>query len=296
MRPSAAGVQELLMATGDDYRLVRIRAAQSIAGIQGMRLAEPHASTVKKATDEYLASMTARPDQWSSHYNLGNYYLGRQDYAAAVAAYETAIRFDPTEVPLYVNLSIAHACQGQNEKSEAALGKALKLEPDNAEANFNMGLLKAEFNAPSQAEKHLRRALKADPQMAPAAYNLCVLLGEKRTEEALGFCRQAATLQPADSRYAWTYAYYQKKKGNSQAAAATLENLLNRDPAFARGYLMLADIRLRKGDRKGAEEILEKALAVPSISQRDRIEIEGALQAYRAGRTDSAEVARPSKP
>jgi hypothetical protein len=59
---------------------------------------------------------------------------------------------------------------------------------------------------------------------------------------------------------------------------------------------MLADIRLRKGDRRGAEEILEKALAVPSISQRDRIEIEGALQAYRAGRTDSAEVARPSKP
>jgi tetratricopeptide (TPR) repeat protein len=296
MRPSTAVVQPLVAATADEYRLVRIRAAQSLAGIQGMRLAEPHASTVKKATDEYLASMLARPDQWSSHYNFGNYYLGRQDYAAATAAYETAIRFDPTEVALYVNLSIAHARQGQNEKAEVVLGKALKLEPDNAEANFNMGLLKAELHAPSQAETHLRRALKADPQMAPAAYNLCVLLGEKRTGEALGFCRQAVTLQPANSRYAWTYAYYQRKKGDSQAAAAILENLLNRDPAFARGYLMLADIRLQKGDRRGAEEILEKALAVPSISQRDRLEIEGTLQAYRAGWTDSAEGAKQAKP
>jgi tetratricopeptide (TPR) repeat protein len=145
-------------------------------------------------------------------YNLGSYHLGRQDYAAAAAAYETAIRFGLTEVPSYVNLSIAHARQGQNEKAEAVLDTALKLEPDNAEANFNMGLLKAGFNDPSQAEKHLRRALKADSQMASAAYNLYVLLGEKRTDEALGFCLQAVTLQPADSRYAWTYAYYQKRR------------------------------------------------------------------------------------
>jgi len=57
-----------------------------------------------------------------------------------------------------------------------------------------------------------------------------------------------------------------------------------------------AIIRLRKGDRRGAEEILEKALAVPSISQRDRIEIESTLQAYRAGWTDSAEGAKQAKP
>jgi HEAT repeat protein len=80
MRPSTAAVQPLVAATADDYRLVRIRAAQSIAGIQGMRLAEPHASTVKKATDEYLASMMARPDQWSSHYCAPRWVDSEIDY------------------------------------------------------------------------------------------------------------------------------------------------------------------------------------------------------------------------
>jgi Tfp pilus assembly protein PilF len=227
--------------------------------------------------------MMSRPDQWSSHYNLGNYYLSRQNFAAAVSSYGTAIRFDPTEVLPYVNLSIAYARKGDNPKADEALRKALTLEPNNAEANFNMGLLKAELNDPPQAEKHLRRALKADPQMAPAAYNLCVLLGEKRTDEALGFCRQATTIQPNEPRYGWTYAYYQKKKGDSKAAARTLEDLLNRQPAFADGYLLLAEIRFQKGDRKGAEQVLEKALDVPSLSQRDRAKIEGSLRSYRAG-------------
>jgi len=32
---------------------------------------------LEKATEEYLASLLSRPDQWSSHYNLGNYHLNR---------------------------------------------------------------------------------------------------------------------------------------------------------------------------------------------------------------------------
>jgi len=207
--PSAAGVQALVAATGDEVRLVRVRAAQALAGIPGFTASERDSAKVTQATEEYLASILARPDLWISHYNLGNYHLGRQDYASAVSAYETAVRFDPTQVAPCVNLSMAYARGGDNAMAHAALVKALSLEPDNPEANFNMGLLKAECNEPAAAETHLRRALRADPLMAPAAYNLCVLLGEKRTQEALEFCRRAAALAPREPRYARAYAYYQ---------------------------------------------------------------------------------------
>jgi tetratricopeptide (TPR) repeat protein len=281
LAPSAAGLQTLVAATGDDYRLVRIRAAQSIAGMPGVRLAEPHASSVKRATEEYLASMMARPDQWTSHYNVGNYHLARLDYSAAVSAYGTAIRFDPAEIPPWVNLSIAYARQGQTGRAEEALRRALALAPNNAEANFNMGLLKAELNDLPQAEKHLRRALKADPQVAPAAYNLCVLLGEQRPGEALGFCRQAAALQPRDPRYAWTYAYYQNKNGDRPAAAATLESLLNRQPSFADAHLLLADVYVQMGERRKAEEVYRRAIGTDALNPRDRSRIEAALQAFK---------------
>jgi hypothetical protein len=36
----------------------------------------------QSCTQEYLASILSRPDQWDSHYNLGNYYLDRSDFQA----------------------------------------------------------------------------------------------------------------------------------------------------------------------------------------------------------------------
>ena len=277
MVPTPANVQALLEATADDSRLVRVRSAQALSGIQGPQLGEPHLSNLKKATGEYLASITARPDQWTAHYNLGNYYLSRQEHDHAITAYEMAIRFDKTEVPPWVNLSITYARQGETGKAEGALRQALALEPGNAEANFNMGLLKAEGNDPAQAEKHLRRALKTDPQMAPAAYNLCVILGDKRVNEAVSFCRRAAEIHPLNGRYAWTLAYFLEKKGERQAAAETLEALLNREPGID-GYLLLTDVYARMGDPQRARAVLKRGLADPALSQRDRFGIEAALK------------------
>jgi len=290
MMPSIEGAQALVAATADDTRLVRIRAAQALAGLPGMKLqmSEPYASSVRKATEEYLASITVRPDQWSSHYNLGNYQLTKGDLPSAVSSYETAIRFDPTEVIPRVNLAMAHARKGDTAQADEALGKALALEPDNAEANFNMGLLKAEMNDRPQAENHLRRAFTADPRMAPAAYNLCVMLADGRLDEALGFCRKAAELRPREPRYAWTYAYYQNQKGDAQAAAATLEGLVQRQPGFADGTLLLADIYNRQGDRKRAEIVYNQALGSNALNPRDRARIEAALNALKSQGPDQA--------
>ena len=284
MMPSIEGTQALVAATADDTRLVRIRAAQALAGLPGMQLqmGEPYASNVAKATEEYLAAITARPDQWSSHYNLGNFHLTKGDLPSAVTSYETAIRFDPTEVVPWVNLAMAYARKGDTAKAEESLGKALALEPDNAEANFNMGLLKAELNDLPQAESHLRRAFTTDPRMAPAAYNLCVILATGRPEEALGFCRSAAELRPRDPKYTWTYAYYQNQKGDAKGAAVTLEGFVQRQPGFAEGALLLADIYTRQGDRQKAAEAYNRALGSNDLNPRDRARIEQALNALKS--------------
>ena len=159
-----------MTATGDEYRLVRVRAAASLAAFPNLPLNETDKKGVEAANKEYFISLIARPDQWSSHYNLGNYYLNRNDPKQAISSYDTALKLEPRAILAMVNESMAYARIGENKKADESLKKALKVAPDNPAANFNMGLLKAEQNDTKGAEQYLRKALKADPRMAQAAY------------------------------------------------------------------------------------------------------------------------------
>ena len=144
--PTEESVLALVEAAGDDYRLVRVRAAASLAGYKDLPLTDEDKKKVAAANKEYLASILSRPDQWDSHYNLGNYYSDRRDFKQAIASYEKALQMEPRGVLAMVNEAMAYARMGENQKANDALQRALKVAPDNAAANFNLGLLKAEEN------------------------------------------------------------------------------------------------------------------------------------------------------
>jgi tetratricopeptide (TPR) repeat protein len=240
--PTKEGVQALVTATSDDYRLVRVRAAASLAGYPNLPLNEVEKKNVEVANREYIASITARPDQWSSYYNLGNYHMNRGEPRAAVASYETALKMEPRAVLAMVNESMAYARLGENKKADESLKKALKAAPDNAAANFNMGLLKAEQNDPKGAEQYLKKALKADPQMAQAAYNLCVITSKDRINEAVSYCKKAAELRPQEPRYAYTLAFYLNQKGDRNEAVKTLQTLIEKYPGYKEAEMLLGEI------------------------------------------------------
>ena len=99
---------------------------------------------LEKANKDDLAFITPRPDQWNSHYNMGNYRLRRADLKEAVVSYKTALKVEPTAVMPMVNSSIAYAQMGEPDKAEKSLLEALKTSPDNAAANFNISLVTSE--------------------------------------------------------------------------------------------------------------------------------------------------------
>jgi tetratricopeptide (TPR) repeat protein len=240
--PATESLQALVSATGDEYRLVRIRAAAGIAAFPRMTAPPAYQAQLKKANDEYLASITARPDQWTSHYNMGNYQLGQGDPKKAAASYQAALKLDPQAIMAMVNLSIAYARMGESDKAEKALQKSLKQAPDNAAANFNMGLLKAEKKEPRQAEKYLKKAFKADPQMAQAAYNLCIITAKDRISEAVSWCRKASDLRPQEPKYAYTLAFYLNQKGEKAEAVKTLKTILETYPQYTDAEMLLKEI------------------------------------------------------
>jgi tetratricopeptide (TPR) repeat protein len=242
LRLTPEGAQALLDATGDAYRLVRTRAAAALAGYPTERLSGDARTSLEKADREYLGFAMARPDLWTSHHDLGNWWLARGEPREAAASFEAALGLEPRAVAAMVNASVAQFQLGEIEKAERSLQRALELAPDDAAAHLNLGLLKAERNDPKQAEQHLKQALKANPRMAQAAYNLCVLTARDRLGEALGWCREAVRLAPQNPAYAYTLAFYLDRNGSRDDAIRTLEAILAEHPGHRDARALLGKL------------------------------------------------------
>ena len=287
-RLSPAAIQALLDATGDVSRLVRTRAAAGLAGFPQERLTGRVKTRVDKANKEYLAFIMARPDQWSSHYNQGNYQVSRKELQSAVGSYQTALKLEPQAVMAMVNLSIAYAQMGQNDKVEKLLQEALRIAPNNAVANLNMGLLKAEKNDPARAEFYLKKAFQSDPQMAQAAYNLGIITSKDRLDEALTWCRKATVLRPQEPKYAFTLAFFLNQKGDTAAAIKVLNGMLSKFPMYPDPYLLLGGIYEKQGNKSEAERVYGKALAMDGIPAQYKYRISDKQEALtRSGKNPS---------
>lgn len=267
--PTQEVFQALVKACEDEYRVVRVRAAGALAGLP--------IDQVKTATGEYLNSLKTRPDQWASHYNLGNYYYDCKELSKAIDAYETALRLEPRAVIALVNSSMAYAGMGNKKKAEDSLMQALKIEPNSAAAHFNMGLLAVELNRPDDAEFHLRTALKNDPQLAAGAYNLGILVAEQNLEETLKLLKQAYELNPAPN-YGYTLAYYLKQSGDTDHAIGILNQTIKAWPLYGDAYLLLGE--MYKNDREALESLIRKLLDVKGFNPQERHRLERALKAY----------------
>ena len=263
---AGSGVRRALIeATRDDYLAVRVRAAESLADCPQEILEDAERESLAVANKEYLFSMNCRPDMWSSHYNLGNYYMAKNDYPSAVKEFRMATGMRPDTVLPLVNVAMSHARLGQNGEAEKALRKAVKIDPVHPAVNFNLGLVLAENGALGEAERCLRTALKTDPSMAGAAYNLAVIVSQRDLDEAVRLCRKASQLVPDDSKYAYALASYLNARGDKKGAAVVLRKLLLTNRADASAYMLLGSIQEENGDKEAALGTYRHALSNPAL-------------------------------
>lgn len=271
-------IDALLPVTADPLRLVRIRAAEALSPIPQARVPEEAREHLKAAQAEFLSALNARPDDWTSHYNLGNFYASRNETEKAITSYETAIRLEPRAVLPLTNIAIVYGQKGQYDKAETSLRKAIEIDPKSAPVHFNMGLLLAERGRIEEAEKELRVALNLDPKLAPAAYNLGVLIVKERPDEGLSYCRKAYELSPNNPKYSYTFAFYQAQKGDWKGTTKTLRDTVKRHPGYVDAALLLGEIYERDGKRDAAREVYRKALSSGELSERDSLRLKLKLQ------------------
>jgi tetratricopeptide (TPR) repeat protein len=237
-------VPALVRAARDEFRLVRVRAGSGLARVPREMLAQDMRPAAERAVKEYIESMTARPDDYASQYNLGNYYmaLGRPEQAAA--SFENALRFEPRFVQALVNSSLAYNELGRNEQALRNLRRALEADPGNVPAQLNLSLLLAEMGRPGEAATGFRKVLDADPSSAVAAYNLGVLLADENLDEAVAWFRKAFQLQPG-GKYGFSLAFYLHRKGDTRSAVAVLRSAIEIEPDYADTHRLLAQLTSR---------------------------------------------------
>jgi len=274
-------VEALLKAVQDEYRLVRIRAAVALAGFSLENLPLRAQKDLDAAFNEFERSMKSRPDNFFSHYNLGNYYMERGKTKKAITSYEFALKFRPEAVIVLVNASIAYARLGNIDKAEEFLHQALTIDAEDATANFNMGLLMAEINKLQAAKKYLHAALATDPTMAKAAYNLGVLYAHDNIDEAIKWCQRAGELRPNFPKYAYTLAFYLNQKGGTDSAVKVLRGIIDRHSFWMDAYLLLGEIYERQKNFKEAKALYQKALNTESLNPQIRQIFEARLYAVK---------------
>ena len=273
-------ITALLAAAADPSRLVRIRTAMSLAALPPESVEDARdRANLEKANRDFTAAMSARPDDWASHANLGNFYMEGRNFPAAAACFETATKLEPRQIGPLVNASMAYSNMGQNDRAEQSLRRALTVEPANAAANFNLGLLLAERGRSPEAEQAFGAALAADPGMAAAAYNLGVMLADTNLDEAITWCRKAHQLRPAEPKYAYTLAFFLRKKGNLDEAIGLLRETIQREPKYLDAYLILAEIYEGRRDFSSAAAVYRDALKLEQLPLAMRQQLESKLQA-----------------
>jgi len=210
----------IAQASKDDTRLVRIRAANALSAVPLNSIDEPLRASVQSVTQEYLASLNTRQDDFAQHVNLGNYHANRRELNEAVAEYERAATLRSGIAAPLVNASVVYSQLGELNKAEGALRRAIAADPNEAAAHFNLGLLLAEKGQSDEAIKELHKTLQLDKSNSAAAYNLAVLMAPKNPAEALALAKQAAANEPANPKYSTAVAYYQQQL-SKRAAVST---------------------------------------------------------------------------
>jgi len=150
------------------------------------------------------------------------------------------------------------------EKHDAAsavkrLERAVELAPQFADAWNDLGTIAYQTQQYDRAEKCFRTAVEQDPRSYAPLVNLGgVLINTNKLDEALIYNQDAVLLRPndalANSQLGLTYF----SVGNFDLAVKYLEIARKLDPShFSHPQLVLAEIHLRRGEKRAAADVLE---------------------------------------
>jgi len=218
----------LFSALSDDYRLVRIRAAERLAALPESNIPKKYRKAHAAATVEMWDAYNLRLDHWGSYINAGNILARQNRQREAVVKFDRAHKLRNDIAPPLINGAMAYAQLGNLKEAEIRLLKATRLLEPSGAAYFNLGLLYAEQGRNKKAEHALYKAIELEPQNATAACNLAILKASSDITETYRLLKLAINADFNNSRYIHTLAYYYMENRKYKDAQDVIQQAFNR--------------------------------------------------------------------
>jgi tetratricopeptide (TPR) repeat protein len=146
--------------------------------------------------------------------------------------------------------------------AEQHLERAVEIAPQFAQAWNNLGTIAYQTRRYWQAEQRFREALRQDPAAYEPLVNLGgVLINVHKLDEALEVNVHAILVRPNDALAQSQLGMAYFETGQNDLAVKHLEIARKIDPAhFSHPQIYLAEICLRRGDKRAAADMLEDFL------------------------------------
>lgn len=268
----------------EDIFDVQDRIAERVLGALTKKLSDAAQAKISKRDTENVEAY--------QEYLKGRYFYNKRTtsgYEIALAAFEKAIKIDPSYARAYAGLADIYnllpvydgfAPKDYFPKAKAAALKALFIDPDLAEAHTALGLaiLHYDWNW-AGAEVSFQNAIRLDPNYA-AAYQLLgvYFLRVERIGESLVALKKARELDPFSPINAVWLAEVLRHYGETQASIQLHLETLEAFPEFFLAHYHLAFAYIDAGRLKEAEFHRERSVAL-SHENSLTLSLQGILQA-----------------
>ena len=113
----------------DSSRVVRVRAVEVLVSLGVVELPGQAGEALRRAQDDYVASLEMFPDVASNHATLGWFEAERGDVAAARSALDSALKVGPRYAFPWVVKGVISAREGKFVEAVGFWKKAREIEP-----------------------------------------------------------------------------------------------------------------------------------------------------------------------
>lgn len=192
------------------------------------------------------------------------------DYAAAIAAFDTAIREHPDSAAAYGDRCLAHIYQRQYAEAIADCTQALRIDPRNTEAYLNRGLAQYRRGVYAEAIADFSQLLRITPHDPRARYNRGLAkVAQTAYREAIVDYGEALRQASPQDRQMLAQIYTDRGLAellvdDRRGAIADLTQAIQLDSGSARAYLNRACAYHRDGNLTAALNDFDQAIAIDS--------------------------------